>query len=408
MTRLALTLAASGWLAACGGAAVHGATLPQGWREQARRLVAEDFPERQAAQRAISAAPDSAALPWLVEIARGSDSEGAARAVRILEQWMVAAPGEVADLAEERLEELQRDASPNARRYAAQTLIIQRRLRQQRATAALRALGAKVDVGPDVDALSVAYNVAHAEVDSLHREMTVDAQIEAANPDRDVIVLDDELNDPGEHHAPPPTPREFLPQAPRQVFLTSKWTGGDAGVRHLRRLAGVSQLQVYVVRGCGTSLEVVQAATSELEDVTPQERGPSLGVGNGGAFECLVGRVLQGGAAEQAGIEPGDLVIGLDDQRIDSFADLVVEIAQYEPGDRVQLTIVRGLQVTAKEVTLGDWTDVDTEAELWKRDGLRGWPRQRAPMIFPLQPPNIPIPLNNPPAVPPQPQGELK
>jgi hypothetical protein len=367
------------------------AQLPPEFREYARRLVADDFRERQLAQQWLTATPDAAALPWLMEIARGKDPEAGLRVIRVLERWMVKAPLELADLAERTLEDLSREGPAEIERRAAETLSVQRQLRQRRAVAALRSLGAKVDLGPDLDALSVAFNVEHADANPQERELMVEAQIDAVDPDRELLA-DDEINDRGDPAQADQPTRESLPQVPRQVFLTSRWTGGDAGTRHLRRLAGVGQLHVYVVRGCGTSLTSVQEATAEIEEVSVQERGPSLGVGNGSAFECLVGRVLRGGAAEQAGIEPGDLVVEIEDEPIESFADLVTEVGQYEPGDEVEITIVRGLQAMQKQVKLGDWTEVDTETELWKSDGARilGVPR-RVPMFFPPMQPNVPV-----------------
>lgn len=394
MLRFALCLLC-GWLLGGGVVAVRAAALPPDWREQARRLSAEDFSERQAAQQWMLSAPRAAAVPWLVEVASAGDAEGSRRALLVLERWLLTAPPDLADQVEEQLERLSRAAPLPTAVAASDVLTVQRRLRQQRAVLALRQLGAKVDVGPDLEEMATSFNVAHEEVDPYAREHSINAQIEATNPEREVLVLDDELNDPREAPAAA-LPRHVLPQIPRQVFLTQRWTGGDEGARHLRRLTGVGTMHVYVVRGCQTSLESVLAATAEIEGVQVQERGPSLGVGNGGSFECVIGRVLTGGAADQAGLEVGDVIVGVGEEPIESFVDLVNTIADYQPGDEVEITLLRGLRADRKTVKLGDWTDVDTEGELWKPNDGRGIMPRRLPLFFPPQPPMIPQQPNNP------------
>ncbi|HKG25896.1 MAG TPA: trypsin-like peptidase domain-containing protein [Thermomicrobiales bacterium] len=68
----------------------------------------------------------------------------------------------------------------------------------------------------------------------------------------------------------------------------------------------------------------------------------------------LVTSVSEGGPAEQAGVQEGDVVLSLDGQEInaqDSFADLLFE---HKPGDTVQAEIQRGDQQTTVQVTLGE------------------------------------------------------
>lgn len=56
---------------------------------------------------------------------------------------------------------------------------------------------------------------------------------------------------------------------------------------------------------------------------------------------AMVGEVVAGGPAEQAGIEPGDLIVAVDDDRITADNTLPDLIGAYAPGDEVTITIVR-------------------------------------------------------------------
>ena len=56
---------------------------------------------------------------------------------------------------------------------------------------------------------------------------------------------------------------------------------------------------------------------------------------------ALVSSVAPGGAADKAGLRPGDVVLALDDQPIERSGDLAAMIGKSKPGDRVVLDVVR-------------------------------------------------------------------
>ncbi len=56
---------------------------------------------------------------------------------------------------------------------------------------------------------------------------------------------------------------------------------------------------------------------------------------------AMVGEVVAGGPAEQAGIEPGDLIVAVDGDAITPDTTLPDLIGAYAPGDEVTLTVVR-------------------------------------------------------------------
>ena len=68
---------------------------------------------------------------------------------------------------------------------------------------------------------------------------------------------------------------------------------------------------------------------------------------------ALVVAVAEGSAAEEAGLERGDIVTAIDDEEVTSMADLAAQISARSPGDEVTLELVRAGETQTVEVTLG-------------------------------------------------------
>lgn len=69
---------------------------------------------------------------------------------------------------------------------------------------------------------------------------------------------------------------------------------------------------------------------------------------------AMVDGVQSGSAAEIGGIQPGDILVDLNDQAIGSFAELAGHlILNFEPGDRVAFTVLREGERIPLQVTLG-------------------------------------------------------
>ncbi|MBQ9188030.1 MAG: PDZ domain-containing protein, partial [Clostridia bacterium] len=73
--------------------------------------------------------------------------------------------------------------------------------------------------------------------------------------------------------------------------------------------------------------------------------------------------VVAGGAAEQAGLKAGDLILALDDKAISSNADLSDAIANYNAGDTAAFTIQREGQKQTVSVTFGEYVPANTAQE---------------------------------------------
>ncbi|MFI2346843.1 S1C family serine protease [Streptomyces sp. NPDC019443] len=63
--------------------------------------------------------------------------------------------------------------------------------------------------------------------------------------------------------------------------------------------------------------------------------------------------VASGGPGAKAGIKPGDIITKVDGQRVHSGEELIVKIRSHRPGDRLELTLVRGGSERTMTLTLG-------------------------------------------------------
>jgi S1-C subfamily serine protease len=72
-----------------------------------------------------------------------------------------------------------------------------------------------------------------------------------------------------------------------------------------------------------------------------------------GSPGALVGMVRWGGAADDAGISKGDVIVGVEDRPVISFEDLAVKIGAHFPGDTISVEVKSDGKVRTVEVTLG-------------------------------------------------------
>ncbi len=95
----------------------------------------------------------------------------------------------------------------------------------------------------------------------------------------------------------------------------------------------------------GISVQPVQAAA---------EGGAPVAAG------AQVAEVNDGSAAEEAGLEQGDVVTAVDDIRISDPDSLITTVRSYRPGDQVEVTYVRGDAEQTTMLTLGSDGDAPT------------------------------------------------
>lgn len=76
-------------------------------------------------------------------------------------------------------------------------------------------------------------------------------------------------------------------------------------------------------------------------------------------YGSYVKRVIPGSAAAEAGLEPLDYVIGVNDYEMNDDRSLIGALSKFSPGDQVRITYIRNGQTKTSEVTLGDTADDD-------------------------------------------------
>jgi hypothetical protein len=332
-----------------------------------KRLVDPRFGVRSAAERDLTLL-SSVDIPPL-ETAATRDAEHAARVVALLERLYVgnavattgvnfaraallssADPmlsirrvgdfGETdvtraAEQALDRLADGQSPAAPLAQAVLARHAV----LAENRAIATLRSLGAKVVFSSDRDPLH----------DALKNLAEGAAEIRE-NPE-DVV---------------PPEPRSVA-----HVYVLRNWSGGRQGLEYLRRLRVDGGLQLYLVDGCGITLEDALPLKASIPGLTPIPRSAAtLGVrwvgyqisDEGG---CEIAGVQEGLAADRAGLRNNFVIKAVNGDPIRTFDDgtpqsLVQRLRTCAPGETITMTIVKVMNGAPEDVqvTLSDWSDV--------------------------------------------------
>lgn len=247
--------------------------------------------------------------PQLAEIAKTGKLEAATRAAKILREWYLQAdPSDFDDL-ELDLEQIAKARGGMLREQALVAGLLGEEARTRRAIAEITRLGGTI-----------------------------------------IYRSEESMVGPAVFGAPALSPIEH-------ILLSRRWQGGDEGLRHLRRLEGVSTL--YLAKGADVSREAIAQLSMDRPDLVIQERGPvQLGIRfssipRGGG--CEITSVVEGTSAHRAGLREYDVILELNELPIEVPNDLVELLAEYEPDDIVTLTVERGSQIEYVNVHLLGW-----------------------------------------------------
>ena len=148
------------------------------------------------------------------------------------------------------------------------------------------------------------------------------------------------------------------------TYLETSTQVGDTVTLTILRNGQTQQVKVKL-----TARPATQTPVPQQPQVTPQVGGTSLGIQGMTVTPqiaqglnlpqdtrgVLVGDVLQGAPAASAGLQQGDIITGLAGQPVNSIDQLRTELQNHNPGEQVQLTILRNGQQQTLTVTLGQF-----------------------------------------------------
>jgi putative serine protease PepD len=113
--------------------------------------------------------------------------------------------------------------------------------------------------------------------------------------------------------------------------------------------------------GYAIPIDLVKEVVSQLESGGAVDHA-YLGVAvesatEGGAPGAAIAEVRSGSPADEAGLQTGDVVTAVDGEPVDAPDDLTAAVAEKQPGDELELTIVRDGSEQTITVTLGQRPD---------------------------------------------------
>jgi S1-C subfamily serine protease len=146
--------------------------------------------------------------------------------------------------------------------------------------------------------------------------------------------------------------------------------------------------------GCGLAVVTALVSGAGLGAQPPRPPRAALGVMVAPAPEgaekpgLLVGDVPPTSPAAQAGIRRGDLIVKAGDRDVRNMADIMAVLAQHQPGDKVEVKVIRDGQEKNLSVTLGDrFASLPPSSE--------GPSRPQAPAVLGIQTQNLTPGLKN-------------
>ncbi|HEV7281413.1 MAG TPA: PDZ domain-containing protein [Pirellulaceae bacterium] len=138
-----------------------------------------------------------------------------------------------------------------------------------------------------------------------------------------------------------------------QIFYCS----GDEAIPTLEKLRSLDKLRLYGTKLTGegtTRLEQTFGPNNQMRlDV---RRGAFLGIRGDKIQEgALIMEVVEGSAAADAGMRPGDILVRIDDKPVPDFETVLTHVAQFLPGHEVKFGVLRNGERFERKVVLGEW-----------------------------------------------------
>ena len=130
-----------------------------------------------------------------------------------------------------------------------------------------------------------------------------------------------------------------------------------AGANLLESIGRMKSLTLLDMRGCKFDIPAFKeiASSRRRTQFAPKAFlgvGPMTNVPQGRA-SCQIAFVSPNSAASEGGIQVGDTLLAIDGHPVETFEEVRMEIAQFDPGDPMKIKLSRNNRVTEIEVELG-------------------------------------------------------
>ncbi len=134
---------------------------------------------------------------------------------------------------------------------------------------------------------------------------------------------------------------------------------GGALVNCFGEVIGINTVKMSStdVEGIGFAIPISEAKPiiDDLMNNGKVTGRPSIGVmGQDAPYGVVVGEVIEGGAAERAGIIDGDLIVKVNDQAVTSVEEINEIRDKFKPGDTISITVYRNRELKTIDVILGE------------------------------------------------------
>jgi len=187
-------------------------------------------------------------------------------------------------------------------------------------------------------------------ISALEREILVGDQVGAQAPEAlPHLIQHDAAINPGNSGGP------LLAGDGSVIGINTAVAGGAQGIGFAIPINLAKPIVKQVLAGQPIKRPYIGIYFTELNAQLAQDEG--LEVDSGVIVRGDVGSgrpgVIAGGPADAAGLKDGDILTQIDGHPIDATHQLDVALLEHEPGDVIDLTVLRGAKTLQREVALG-------------------------------------------------------
>lgn len=138
-----------------------------------------------------------------------------------------------------------------------------------------------------------------------------------------------------------------------QIFYCT----GDEAIEPLEKLQSLASLKLYGTNLTDEGVERLEKVFGPNNQVRLDIRnGAFLGVRGASIQEgALITDVVEGSAASDAGMRPGDILVTIDEKPVPDFEFILTHVGEFRPGHEVKFGVLRGGERLDRKVVLGEW-----------------------------------------------------